>query len=348
MNEPTSLAEISDCIRLHPKVAVFGARSKPRLGRPGDQATVLTTTAYTGVIEYQPSEYTITVKAGTPVAAVVAALEEKGQYLPFDPWWVRNGATIGGTVAANAAGPGRVRYGGVRDFIIGATLVDGRGQVLRTGGKVVKNAAGFDVPKFLVGSMGRWGVIAEVTFKVFPRPAHSLTRTWDCSTHAEAAERIAYVAGSRWEPTAIEYDATQQRISIRLSGPEPALAALAAEVGGEPGWGDEAWSSYGEFDWAPKNRCLIRVPLSLGKMPVVLTELAGRQTTMRVSGAGNTLWLSAESMVGGEDTLDQHGLRGLNYHDTKDALWWGPSPTQKIDRALQAVLDPDHRFDAFV
>src|SRR5690606_8123830 len=85
------------------------------------------------------------------------------------------GATLGGTVAAGLSGPGRFRYGGVRDFLLGVRLVNGQGEVVRGGGKVVKNAAGFDIPKLLVGSLGRFGVIVELTFKVFPQPEHATT-----------------------------------------------------------------------------------------------------------------------------------------------------------------------------
>src|SRR5207253_6842143 len=128
-----------------------------------------------GITEYDPSEFTFTAGAGTPVREIVAALAESGQYLPFDPMLVEAGATLGGTVAAGLSGPGRFRFGGVRDFILGVRFVDGAGRLLRMGGKVVKNAAGFDLPKFFCGSLGRFGLIVEATFKVFPRPASRLT-----------------------------------------------------------------------------------------------------------------------------------------------------------------------------
>src|SRR5207249_11250784 len=128
-----------------------------------------------GISEYDPSECTFAALAGTPVREIAAALAERGQYLPFDPVLSEAGATLGGTVAAGLSGPGRFRFGGLRDFILGVRFVDGAGRLLRMGGKVVKNAAGFDLPKFFVGSLGRFGVLAEMTFKVFPRPASALT-----------------------------------------------------------------------------------------------------------------------------------------------------------------------------
>ena len=108
-------------------------------------------TGLNGVLEYEPSEFTFTALAGTPVRDIAAILAERGQYLPFDPMLVGAGSTLGGTVASGLSGPGRFRFGGLRDFILGVRFVDGGGRLLRLGGKVVKNSAGFDVPKFFVG-----------------------------------------------------------------------------------------------------------------------------------------------------------------------------------------------------
>lgn len=174
--------------RLHPQ----GGRSKPALAAT-DEADALELGQCQGVLEYEPSEFTFTALAGTPVAEVVALLVEHGQYLPFDPMLVSRGATLGGTIAANSAGPGRYRYGGIRDFLIGVRFADGRGNLVQGGGKVVKNAAGFDFPKFFVGSLGRFGVLLEVTFKVFPqrRLCHTESAT---AGHGQRRENNATTA----------------------------------------------------------------------------------------------------------------------------------------------------------
>src|SRR6188474_3320713 len=172
---PQTPAELADAIRATPRVLAVGARTKQRLSAIDDGVTLLSTRALSGIVEYEPSEFTFTALAGTPVREIAAALAERGQYLPFDPLLVEAGATLGGTVAAGLSGPGRFRFGGLRDFILGVRFVDGLGRLLRMGGKVVKNAAGFDLPKFFVGSLGRFGVLTELTFKVFPRPAASRT-----------------------------------------------------------------------------------------------------------------------------------------------------------------------------
>ncbi len=347
MNEPTSLREISDCITDHRRVAVAGARTKPRLSRASADATLMSLAKYTGITDYQASEFTIVVRAGTPMAEVIATLAERGQYLPFDPLWVKRGATVGGTIAANASGPGRIRFGGIRDFIIGATVIDGRGQSLRSGGKVVKNAAGFDTPKFMVGTLGRWGAIAEATFKVFPRPPYSASRIWQCADHEEARQRIAQVARSRWEPTAIEYLPKERQIWVRLSGPEKAANGLLEDVGGEPGPSEADWAAYNELTWADNPGSLIRVPLSLNIMPTLLAELESPDHRLRVGGAGSTLWINSADDCEIESVLRRHHLKGLNHRDNAAPLRWGVWRDQKVDRALQAVFDPDHRFTAF-
>src|ERR1051325_9403440 len=172
---PSTPAELAEAVRATAKVIVVGAGTNPRLAKVPDEFVRVSTTKLRGIVEYEPSEFTFTALAGTPVKEIVAALAERGQYLPFDPLLAGAGATLGGTIAAGISGPGRLRFGGLRDFLLGVQFVDGAGGLLRLGGKVVKNAAGFDLPKFFVGSLGRFGELAEVTFKVFPKPLATRT-----------------------------------------------------------------------------------------------------------------------------------------------------------------------------
>ena len=136
---------------------------------------------------------------------------------------VEAGSTIGGVVASGLSGPGRFRYGGVRDFILGVRLVDGAGRLLRLGGKVVKNAAGFDVPKFLVGSLGRFGALGEVTFKVFPKPAATLTLRLHAVNADEATRVLTGAANSRFEFDALDVPPGGPQVLARLAGPPEAL-----------------------------------------------------------------------------------------------------------------------------
>src|SRR3954470_23474739 len=221
---PESLSELAEAVRSPPHLLAIGAGTKPRLSQV--DAAKLSTARLRGISEYDPSEFTFTAAAGTPVREIAAALAERGQYLPFDPMLVQAGATLGGTVASGVSGPGRFRFGGLRDFLLGVRFVDGAGRLLRLGGKVVKNAAGFDVPKFMVGSLGRFGVLAEITFKVFPRPEASRTLKLGLNDAAAVARVLIEAANTRWEPDALDVLPDGHSILLRLAAPEAALNAL--------------------------------------------------------------------------------------------------------------------------
>ena len=164
-------------------------RQRCRAASPG--TPTLDLAALAGIVEHTPEECTFTALAGTRISDIERLLAQHGQYLPFDPPLAVAGATLGGTVAAGVNGSCRYRYGGARDFLIGARIVDGRGRLTRSGGKVVKNAAGFLLHQALVGSCGTLGILAELTFKVFPAAeAHATIRV-------DAAD-LASATCARW------------------------------------------------------------------------------------------------------------------------------------------------------
>src|SRR5687768_10335661 len=183
----TTIEAVQDFVRsAREPLLPRGAGTKPSLSTPPAGAASLELGGLRGVREYEPGEFVFTALAGTPLAEVEALLAQHGQYLPFDPLLIERGATLGGTVAAGLSGSGRYRYGGVRDFILGVRYVDGSGELVRGGGKVVKNAAGFDLPKLFVGSLGQLGALVELSFKVFPRPEATLTVRHALPTLADA------------------------------------------------------------------------------------------------------------------------------------------------------------------
>lgn len=175
---------------------IRGAGTKDYLGEVLPTDAVLDTTALAGVVAHVPADLTVTVAAGTRFADLRSALAQAGQFLPLDPPHAE-AATIGGIVAANSTGFWRARYGGVRDLLIGTTTVLGDGTVARSGGRVVKNVAGYDLNKLLVGSFGTLGVLVECTFKVLPRPpmsqgAHArFARSADAFAAADAIARTS-------------------------------------------------------------------------------------------------------------------------------------------------------------
>jgi glycolate oxidase FAD binding subunit len=332
---PPTSAEFAAAVRATPRVLAVGAGTKPRLAQ--SDATPLSTRALRGIVEYEPSEFTFTALAGTPVAEIAAVLAEKGQYLPFDPFLVESDATLGGTVASGLSGPGRFRYGGLRDFILGVQFVDGAGRLLRMGGKVVKNAAGFDLPKFFVGSLGRYGVLTEITFKVFPRAA--TFRTVRVPTDDLAATMMS-MASTRWELDALDaYDGT---VFARIGGPEAALAPLTAEIAARfPGstvlGAEEAealWTSVREFTWAHADGVLVKVALTPRQLPSLLAAVG--EARVHVSAGGNVAYVSQPAFVPCFAGFPALTLRG-------DApLFPGELPVQIA--GVKAALDPDQRF----
>ncbi|MGH2492322.1 MAG: FAD-binding protein, partial [Candidatus Limnocylindria bacterium] len=175
---------------------IRGAGTKDYLGDVLPTDALLDTTALAGVVAHVPADLTVTVAAGTRFADLRVALARAGQFLPLDPPHADT-ATIGGIVAANSTGFWRARYGGVRDLLIGTITVLGDGTIARSGGRVVKNVAGYDLNKLFVGSLGTLGVIVECTFKVLPRPpvsagAHAhFARSADAFAAADAIVRTS-------------------------------------------------------------------------------------------------------------------------------------------------------------
>lgn len=346
---PANIDELVEAVRSTPQLLPAGARTKPRLSQ--FDGMILETTRLSGIIEYDPSEFTFTAMAGTPLSEISAVLAERGQYLPFDPMLAKSGATLGGTVAAGISGPGRFRYGGVRDFILGIRFVDGNGQLLRMGGKVVKNAAGFDLPKFFVGSLGRFGVLAEITFKVFPRPASFLTLKIPFREISDAVRIIVEASRSRWELDALDASLSESAVFMRLGGPVNANQDLAAEILAK--WDGETvanaeswWSDVSEFAWAPKGDALVKVPLTPRKLPEISTALQSIEgTRLHVTAGGNTAWISVPTA--GAAALDAKlrtlHLSGLTLRG-EAPLTLGEWPDTALGRRVKIVLDPVDRF----
>ena len=342
---PSTLAELADAVCSAPHVIAIGAGTKPRLSRVPADFVRLSTAQLRGIVEYEPSEFTFTALAGTPLAEIVAALGERGQYLPFDPMLAEAGATLGGTIAAGLSGPGRWRFGGLRDFILGVQFVDGEGRLLRLGGKVVKNAAGFDVPKFFVGSAGRFGVLAEITFKVFPRPAALRTLRLDAADDAAKLALLTAAAGSRWELDALDAAVDRPAVFARLGGPPAALGPIMAEIFGRfpgtelaHGEAEGFWRGITEFRWAHPAGTLAKIALTPMQVPEFNAWVRAQADARGwVSAGGNVGYVSAEARLTASRWLGVT-LRG------EGPLWLGAKPRFEIMRTVKAALDPRGRF----
>ena len=194
------------------------------------QGALLDTSGYQGIVEYEPTELVLIARCGTPLAEIERALAERGQMLAFEPPHLGAAATLGGAIACGLSGPRRAAAGSARDFVLGARILDGRGDELAFGGKVMKNVAGYDVSRLMVGAMGTLGVLLDVSLKVLPAPAHEVTLRFELD-QADAIRRMHEWAA---RPYAISATCHEDRtLAIRLSGTHAGVEALARQLGGE-------------------------------------------------------------------------------------------------------------------
>ena len=206
---------------------IFAGRTKSFLGRQHD-GIPLDLSALTGVVSYEPNELILVARPGTKLNEIEALCRSENQYFAFEPPAWGAAATIGGTVACNLSGPRRFKMGALRDHLLGAELIDGRGERIRTGGKVVKNVTGYDLSKVLAGSFGTLGVLTEVCLKVWPRPETQATLFVHGLTPATALARILDWAARPLQITGLVCDA--DRLAARVEGPASAVRAQLATL----------------------------------------------------------------------------------------------------------------------
>ncbi|AWR87587.1 FAD-binding protein [Meiothermus taiwanensis] len=346
---PTSPAEVQEAVRAHRRVLARGGGSKPALSTPAEGQTVLEMKGLSGVVEYDPGEYVLVAKAGTPLAQVEELLAQHGQYLPFDPPLAEQGATLGGTVAAGLSGPMRQRYGGVRDFILGVQFVDGEGQLVRAGGKVVKNAAGFDLPKLMVGSLGRLGLLTELAFKVFPYPKATATLQVAFPRLEEALEALYRLAGSPIELYALDL-VPPATLTLRLGGLPEALPARLERLRAFVGRAGDLLEGEAEAQyWRNLKRLelgeghLVKVALTPRQIPAL--EQALGSAPRRYMSAGHLLYLAWNHEPARLDALLRlQNLSGLVLKGPTHQARIGIDLEHTFGRRVAAALDPQGRF----
>jgi len=319
-----ALAGIAEAVRAATesgsRLCIRGTGSKDFLGGPltGD---VLDTRAMRGVLAYEPTELVVTVLAGTPLAELDAVLAERGQCLPFEPPQFalpdgRPGGTVGGMVAAGLAGPSRAAVGSVRDYVLGATLLNGQGELMTFGGQVMKNVAGYDVSRLLAGSMGVLGVICDVSLKVLAKPAAMATVRLELD-QVPALRRMNELAGQALPLNASAW--WSGMLVLRLAGASAAVDAALKRLGGEtipPEMAAGFWQGLrdqrDEFFAAAhaavaQGQTLWRVGLPTTAPPL---PLPGEQL---VEWLGGQRWLVSDAPV---DTV-RHAVRSLGGHATR-------------------------------
>lgn len=271
------LREASDAQRT---IRLGGNFSKDRLGGPPTPADVtISLAAMNRVLQYEPRDLTISVEAGMPFAELVRTLAARNQMLPLDPPWLDQ-STVGGVLAANLSGPRRRLYGTARDMVIGMTFATLEGKLINSGGMVVKNVAGLDMAKLLIGSFGTLAAIATVNFKVFPAPLASRTFVAEFATAAEAFSERDRILKGVLQPAALDIVNWPDgfRLLIRAGGSETVLDRYARELPRSRVEDDGVWDDVHEFSSrflaANPAGTLVSISMPLSQMPAAAGRLA--------------------------------------------------------------------------
>ena len=275
---PETPEQLADSLRsaasAHQTIRLGGKFSKDRLGGAPEPADVsISTSSLNRLLKYDPRDLTVSVQAGMPFAELERTLAEHRQMLPLDPGWAAD-STVGGVVAANLSGPRRRLYGTARDMIIGMTFATLEGKLVSSGGMVVKNVAGLDMAKLMIGSFGTLAAIATVNFKVFPIPTHSRTLVMQFATAAEAFDERDRILRGVLQPSAIDIVNWPSgfRLLLHAGGNDKVLDRYARELPEAQSCSESVWDEIREFT----PRFLARHPQGCVQgIPAKFTEMPG-------------------------------------------------------------------------
>jgi glycolate oxidase FAD binding subunit len=317
-NDPALAALVDQVQAAHAgrtPLAIGGHGSKAFYGGPVFGAP-LDIGELTGISSYEPTELVVTARAGTPILELEAALAERGQCLPFEPPRFCGGSggrgTVGGMVATGLSGPSRASVGAVRDHVLGASLLNGRGEVLSFGGQVIKNVAGYDVSRLLCGSMGMLGVILEVSLKVLPTMPATATLRFELD-EAAALKQLNTWGGQPLPLNASAWWAGM--LLLRLRGAKAAVDAAIARLGGEhiaDAMADPFWAGLRDHE----------------------DEFFTKARAAVDSGSGASLWRLSVPQTAAPLAL--HGEQMIEWHGGQ--RWWcSAQPAAVVREAAQRV-----------
>lgn len=321
---------------------LHGARTKDFYGET-ISGQPLDVSGYRGIIDYEPSELVITARCGTPLSEIEAALAERGQFLGFEPPRPVGNPTLGGVMATGLSGPRRMQAGAARDFVLGAHLMAADGEVLRFGGQVMKNVAGFDVARLLCGSMGILGIVTQVSIKVLPQPRAEETM------RLEMPARVAVETFNRWggQPLPISAAAWHEGAAwVRLSGAQPAVQAAQTVVGGDrvfPALARRWWDAVRDYThpvFSGETVWRVSVPSTAAPLKLPSEPL--------IDWGGALRWYAGN--------MSDFDVRGLALAAGGTALRWNgagaesrfhplPRAILEIHRRLKRSFDPDGIFN---
>lgn len=321
---------------------IIGGGSKQFMGREsiGDPISL---SEHRGIISYEPIELVLTARAGTPLHEIKDALAEQNQCLAFEPPTFNGQATLGGTLACHLSGPARPWSGSIRDHVLGVRLINGRSEALRFGGQVMKNVAGYDVSRMQAGAMGTLGIITEVSLKVMPKPAATVTikQEMDAATAIENMNRLSGqskpLTGACW---------FNNHLYLRLAGARSAVDSTVSQwQGAALDDSDAFWSTLREqqLDYFLDATSLWRFSVKSSATHMLpdedwLIDWGGAQRWLRGDFATGKLEALAEA-AGGQVSLYRGGDRSQEVFHTQ------PEALQKIHQRLKHAFDPNGVFN---
>ena len=329
-------ARVREAMDSHTPLRIAGSGSKAFLGQPvaGEPLDV---TGHRGIVSFEPTELVITARAGTPLAELEAILAEANLCLPFEPPHFGPAATLGGTVATGLAGPRRPWSGSVRDHVLGATVLTGKGDILHFGGEVMKNVAGYDVARLMCGAFGTLGVLLDISLKVLPRPTARETRVLQMPAN-DALEILQRLAREPLPLTGAVY--VDGRLHLRFEGSAAGVAEGAKQAGGERLEDDAAfWNTIREqtHPFFEGDTPLWRLSLPPA------AQLASMDEPMLIDWGGAQRWLRSErdaqairaetEAAGGHATAFRQAPEGEAFHPLPPAAF-------QLHLRLKEVFDP--------
>jgi glycolate oxidase FAD binding subunit len=314
-------------------LVIRGAGTRAGQGRPvaGDPLDVA---AHRGLVDYDPAELVLTARAGTPLAEIEALLEANGQMLAFEPPRFGPGGTLGGAVASGLSGPRRPFTGALRDYVLGVRVLNGRGEVLRFGGTVFKNVAGFDAFRLMAGAHGTLGVLLDVSLRVVPRPAVEAALVLDLPGE-EARRRVAELMRHPLPLSGAFHDG--QRLYLRLSGGRAGVEAATTRIGGE------AADPAGWVGIRDLSHPVLAGGEGLWRIALPRTGPADGFEDLPWDQAGGVRWMRAAAPSPGDwDAAARLGGHIQRLRGTADPAFQPlPPPLLALHQRIKAALDPD-------
>ncbi|MEN8212861.1 MAG: glycolate oxidase subunit GlcE [Pseudomonadota bacterium] len=325
---------IEACASMTP-LSIRGGDSKSFLGNPVSGQS-LSTAEHRGVINYQPAELIMTARSGTPLHEIKEILMNQHQQLAFEPPSYGDKATIGGTFACGLSGPSRPWKGSARDAVLGCTIINGRGEQLHFGGEVIKNVAGYDASRLMVGAFGTLGVIMDISFRVVPVPAAQTTLSFS----ATASQAVTNVVSWSQQPLPITAAAWHDgELSVRLSGAAAAVRAARLQLGGEVSRSGDFWQQLREqqlaFFQTDKPLWRLSLPMAANQLEIPaeqLIEWGGAQRWLTTDAQPQAI-RQAAAAAGGHATCYRNA-QGVERFTPL------PKPMLALQQRLKQAFDP--------